>query len=133
MFPSMLDTHANGLATDLALGRGHAYKFSPVICPINELSRVLIMLVAYFDASKTQLGRSYVAVVGCLAHLDQWRLFQPEWQNILDEEGLEFFYMTDFEAYEIAYKGWNLSSHHDSRLLALAVGGGSVRIGAFQI
>lgn len=69
------------------------------------------MLVAYFDASKTQLGRSYVAVAGCLAHLDQWMLFQLEWQNILDEDGLEFFHMTDFEAYEKSYKGWSLERH----------------------
>jgi len=56
------------------------------------------MLVGYFDVSKTQMGKSYVAVARCLAQLDQWMLFHSEWQNILDEEGLEFFHMTDSAA-----------------------------------
>jgi hypothetical protein len=69
------------------------------------------MLVAYFDASRTGKGRPYVTVAGCLAHLDQWKLFQPEWQRMLDEEGLRFFHMTDFEAYEGAYKEWSRKRH----------------------
>ena len=69
------------------------------------------MLVAYFDASRTELGRPYVAVAGCLAHLDKWKLFQPEWQQILDEEGLSSWHMTDFEAYEKEYRGWTRERH----------------------
>jgi len=70
------------------------------------------MLVAYFDASRTERGRPYVAVSGCLAYEENWKLFQPAWQVILDREGLPFFHMTDFEAYQDKYKGWSTARHN---------------------
>jgi len=85
--------------------------FADAVTPTNAGPRVLAMLVAYFDASKTQLRRPYVAVAGCLANLNTWKLFQPEWQSILNDEGLPFFHMTDFEAYKNDYKGWTKERH----------------------
>lgn len=71
------------------------------------------MLVAFFDASKTERGRSYIAVAGCLAHLDKWKLFQSEWQDVLNKEGLHCFHMTDFEAYQRDYKDWSRDRHNN--------------------
>jgi hypothetical protein len=71
------------------------------------------MLVAFFDASKTQLGKSYITVAGCLASIDKWNCFHSEWQELLNEEGLQFFHMTDFEAYQGSYKGWNRERHNN--------------------
>ena len=65
--------------------------FADAICPFNEQPRVLVMLTAYFDASRTEEGRPYVAVSGCLAYENKWKLFQPAWQAILDREGLPLF------------------------------------------
>ncbi|MGA3117205.1 MAG: DUF3800 domain-containing protein [Syntrophobacteraceae bacterium] len=36
---------------------------------------------------------------GCMSSLDKWKEFEIAWKTILANEGLDFFHMTDFEAY----------------------------------
>jgi len=69
------------------------------------------MLSAYFDASYTEPGKPLVVIGGCVARVSRWRTFQSEWQEMLDQEGLEFFHMTDCEAYKGPYKNWNKEKH----------------------
>ena len=94
--------------------------FANAICPINAQPRILVMFTAYFDASRTQDGRPYVAVSGCLASEAKWKLFQHAWQIILEREDLPFFHMTDFEAYQTNYyRDWS-KERHNSVLTDLA-------------
>lgn len=69
------------------------------------------MLHAYFDASYSEPGKRLVVVTGCLAQASKWTEFEPAWQEMLDDEGLEYFHMTDFEAYQGGYKGWDRPRH----------------------
>lgn len=56
---------------------------------------------AYFDDSGHPDDQEAVVVAGFIASEDEWLLFEREWQEILDREGLEIFHMTDFEKSKI--------------------------------
>src|SRR5215831_12052752 len=38
-----------------------------------------------------------MSVGGCIAPLEAWKSFEAEWKQALNDEGLPFFHMTDFE------------------------------------
>ena len=99
-------------------------QLADAIFPANTHSRVLVMLAAYFDASNTEKGRSFVTIAGCLSSVARWKTFQSKWQKILDKEGLPFFHMTDFEAYKGPYKDWTKERHkHVFKKVARAIVG----------
>ena len=56
---------------------------------------------AYFDDSGHPDDQEAVVVAGFVASEDDWLLFEREWQEILDREGMEIFHMTDFEKSKI--------------------------------
>jgi hypothetical protein len=52
---------------------------------------------AYFDDSGHPDDQEAVVVAGFIASEHEWLLFEREWHEILDREGMESFHMTDFE------------------------------------
>jgi len=52
---------------------------------------------AYFDDSGHPDDQEVVLVAGFISSEREWLLFEREWQEILDREGIEIFHMTDFE------------------------------------
>jgi hypothetical protein len=49
----------------------------------------------YCDASKT-LGESYTVVAGAVASVQDWLDFDSEWRGALNNEGLQYFRMSEF-------------------------------------
>jgi hypothetical protein len=52
---------------------------------------------AYFDDSGHPDDQAAVVVAGFISTEEQWLLFEREWKEILEREGMESFHMTDFE------------------------------------
>ncbi len=83
-----------------------------------------MLSVAYFDASATQKGKRFVTVSGCLAPEARWKTFESKWQKMLGKEGLPYFHMTDFEAYQGHYRDWTKTRHnHLFKKIARAITG----------
>jgi hypothetical protein len=40
-----------------------------------------------------------MSVGGCVAPLEKWKSLEAEWKCVLDDAGLPFFHMTDFESW----------------------------------
>ena len=69
------------------------------------------VLWAYFDESGTHDSKTgnitSLTLSGAIATCDQWRSFDRKWAEVLDDAGLEWFHMTDFEARsEPPYSDW---------------------------
>jgi hypothetical protein len=63
---------------------------------------VVVMVWIYYDESGEYARDgtlTRMTVGGCIAPLEKWRAFEPEWRAVLAKEGLEFFHMADFEAW----------------------------------
>jgi hypothetical protein len=52
---------------------------------------------AYFDDSGHPDDQEAVVVAGFITTEEDWLLFEREWNDILDREGMELFHMADFE------------------------------------
>ena len=52
---------------------------------------------AYFDDSGHPNDQEVVVVAGFIATERNWLLFERDWRDILDKEGIASFHMTDFE------------------------------------
>jgi hypothetical protein len=72
--------------------------------PFNNPQRgIIALLTTYFDATedptvKDRPDRPLLHGVTCyLAYKPDWDRFQRKWAKALDEKGLEFFHMKDFE------------------------------------
>ena len=63
----------------------------------------VVMVWAYYDESGEYTQHDdpgtllNMSVGGCIAPLDKWESFDAKWKKALDDEGLSFFHMTDFE------------------------------------
>jgi hypothetical protein len=61
----------------------------------------------YFDDSGTH-SHSPIAVAACyIAPAPQWRKFVRAWNNVLKREGFGVFHMTEFNARQGAFRGWD--------------------------
>ncbi len=69
------------------------------------------MLYAYFDAGGTHSESPTLSVAGYVWSFENWKRANRRWQRFLSDNGLEFFHMTDFEAYEGPYKRWTPKRH----------------------
>ena len=71
----------------------------------------MVMLVAYFDESGTDRSKSTaLTVAGYISTPDMWEQFRLEWQEMLDDQCLEYFHMTDLENLKKQFspkRGWN--------------------------
>ncbi len=97
----------------------------------------MLMLRAYFDESgdPTNPGAHAFSVGGCMAPLEYWEAFETEWRQALDDEGLSWFHMTDFENYRREFSGWDERRHRDflQRLLTIIDRSVQVHVGAAKI
>ncbi len=61
----------------------------------------VLMVWGYHDESGEYVDGKLVnmTVGGCYASLDKWQEFDRDWAKALEAEGLEWFHMTDFEAW----------------------------------
>lgn len=85
------------------------WSLADAIFPLTSRQRWMAMFVAYFDASGTHTGCPVVTVSGFVARADRWKKFQIKWADIIEKAGLEYFHMTDFEAWKKSpiYKDWS--------------------------
>jgi hypothetical protein len=65
-----------------------------------------MMLAAYFDESGIHSGCPALTVAGWLSTELQWKKFQKEWDDALQDAGLTYFHMTDYENRQGSYKHW---------------------------
>lgn len=82
---------------------------------------VVAVLTGFFDESGTHANQNTYAptltVAGYVSRYAQWVKFSHEWKGVLDEAGIPFFHMKDFEARYTdeqgirqrtgLYKGWS--------------------------
>lgn len=71
------------------------------IFPLDYKDRLIAMLRAFFDASKTYPKKnSFPAytIAGFVADVKAWRRFDRKWRKKLTDNDLKAFHMTDFEA-----------------------------------
>lgn len=64
------------------------------------------MFQAYFDESGTHRDSSVVVMAGFLAPDKQWTRFQSEWDKALQQAGIPFFHMVDYENRQKQFKDW---------------------------
>ncbi|HZH29196.1 MAG TPA: DUF3800 domain-containing protein [Pyrinomonadaceae bacterium] len=103
-----------------------------IIIPEYNKDQVIGMFNGYFDESGTHASSAVVCVAGCLSTAEQWSLFQREWQEVLDEAGIEVFHMSEFESRVRAYKDWSNEKRRyvQSKLLNIIISRISVGIAA---
>jgi hypothetical protein len=65
------------------------------------------MFAAYFDESGIHQSSEVVAVAGYLASVAQWNHFQRNWSDMLTQESIKCFHMTDLESLKGEFEGWN--------------------------
>jgi hypothetical protein len=61
----------------------------------------ILVIWGYYDESGEYDGGNLLnmTIGGCFSSLGRWQVFDTEWKKVLDDEGLSFFHMTEFEAY----------------------------------
>lgn len=64
--------------------------------PASTCLAIMTEYAAYFDDSGHPDDQAAVVVAGFIATEKNWLLFEREWQEILDREGMELFHMADF-------------------------------------
>lgn len=74
-------------------------------------SRLVVILAAYCDES-LNADRSIVSIGGAFAEPLDWLHFSSKWQRYLDDWGLDFFHMADFERGQPPYD-WPPDVRHD--------------------
>jgi hypothetical protein len=65
--------------------------------PSSTWIAIMTEYAAYFDDSGHPDDQEAVVVAGFIASEKNWLLFEREWQEILDRDGIELFHMADFE------------------------------------
>jgi hypothetical protein len=81
------------------------------------------MFTVYLDESGTHDKSKAVIVAGCIATVNQWALFEREWREMLDREGVSIFHRNDLENFKGEFQekdGWNPARR--ARVVSLAQG-----------
>lgn len=80
------------------------------------------MLSLFLDDSGTHAGSSVMALGGFVAREEKWRVFEQEWALALQDYGLDWFHMTDFENRRGRFESWpeNKRIPRLNRLLTIA-------------
>jgi hypothetical protein len=78
-----------------------------------------VTLQAYFDESGTQSDDPVLVLAGLLAPAENWESLSVEWQRLIDDWGIQFFHMSEFENNQGPYKTWRNEGVREIRLNAL--------------
>lgn len=62
---------------------------------------------SYWDVSGKIYDSPFLVMAGYVAPTPQWERFVEEWDEILKRENIKVWHMTDFEAKQGKYKGWD--------------------------
>jgi hypothetical protein len=65
------------------------------------------MFTAYFDESGTHTDSSILSLGVYISTNEQWREFEREWREVLDDAGITFFHMAKYESRHGEYKDWD--------------------------
>ena len=78
-----------------------------------------VRYTAYLDESGTHASSEIVAVGGFVANASNWDGLSVDWQATLDDYGLDYFHMVDFESRQGPYTSWTRACREDclNRLL----------------
>lgn len=61
----------------------------------------------YLDDSGTPNQGRLLVVAGWVAKVEQWKKFEESWRAILDDDGIDYFHMTEFtHSVKQFAKGW---------------------------
>jgi len=63
------------------------------------------IFTAYFDASGKPTS-TVLCFGGFVSRPEKWDKFEREWKDIISQEGVSYFHMTDFASSEDEFKGW---------------------------
>jgi len=75
---------------------------------------------AHFDASGHSSQHRVITVAGCVSTVEKWSNFQPQWNAILEDDGLPkgtIFHMTDFATCKRAFKIYSGKPAKKARLV----------------
>jgi len=65
------------------------------------------VLAAYVDESGIHQGSPAIIVAAYVSTVDQWGRFDREWSDLLRQEGLSCFHMTDYENRRREFTDWD--------------------------
>lgn len=82
--------------------------------------RSLVVLQAYFDDSRKQLGRPQLFLAGFVNTADHWLEFSNEWSDVLrSSPSIDYFKSTEAQHMRGQFKGWGRLDR-DLKVMALA-------------
>jgi hypothetical protein len=68
----------------------------------------MALQTGYFDDSGSDTGSRYYVLAGFLATVEEWKSVSTRWAEILDQEGLRYFKMSEAMAMDGQFRrGWN--------------------------
>jgi hypothetical protein len=87
--------------------------------------RGVLMLWGFFDESgehDASGGLAKLTLGGCWSSFEKWEAFSLEWQEALKNVSVNVFHMTDFEANQGEFKGWENNKEKHNALLHSLLG-----------
>ena len=64
------------------------------------------LYTVYFDESGTHDDSEAAVVAGFVSNATKWEAFSQNWQQVLNESGLDYFHMSEFENRRGDFDGW---------------------------
>ena len=96
-------------------------EFKELAKGLGWTNKLIAMLWGYFDEAgehnKATGHLTRLAIGGFLAPYDEFQAAIEPWQKALDDEGVKVFHMTDFEANQGEFAGWEKDRPKHERLL----------------
>jgi Protein of unknown function (DUF3800) len=80
------------------------------------------MLQAFFDDSGTHASSKAVAIGGCIARPEQWRLFEDEWAQMLARFEINEYHSSDLQGFAGEFSGWNEEKRRELITRAAKIG-----------
>lgn len=82
-------------------------RLARVAHPVASPQKWLAMFIAYFDGSGKLEDSKVLSMAGLVAPAKDWETFELKWQRILRRNRVSVMHMTDFNAREGEFKGWD--------------------------
>lgn len=81
---------------------------------IRKNGRFVTVFTTYLDVSRDMGDSNTYVVAGFTSDKERWKVFDAEWQCVLDKYDIGVFHMTDFESCRKEFRDWEKS---DPRIL----------------
>src|SRR5438094_374740 len=74
--------------------------------PSDSVWRTTFVMKGFLDDSGTHDGSLVLGIGGCVAREEQWNFFATDWQQMLEDFGIEEFKSSDLQVFAGEFKGW---------------------------